>query len=789
VQLEPHYAAEHSPHLNSVRLPLLALLDPTVFGHLRERGRSRILDLTYRTVDKSLEEEFRMSPTAFENAVARTKSGELTAAVDELLGQLSNDERLDLLDGDAEFWPGMAEMILDGYNHTPIVHGAIERLGIPGLRFSDGPRGVVVGQSTAFPVSMARGATWDLSLEERVGEAIGSEMRAQGANFFGGVCINLPRHPAWGRAQESYGEDPIVLGEFGAALVRGVQQHAMAVAKHYALNSMENARFQVDVTADEATLHEVYLAHFRRVVEEGVSGIMTSYNSVNGEWAGQNERLMEGILRGEWGFEGVTVSDFIWGLRDAALSLHAGLDVEEPFRQQRGEYLPGDLESGRASWADVDRAARRILGTQLRFYAGRSTPEPDPSVVFSADHRALAREVAGRSMVLLKNEAVAGRPILPLTASELSSVAVIGRLAGIANTGDHGSSDVRSPEVTTPLDGLRAALDRATVVHVADDDPDAAARAAADADIAIVVVGYTAEDEGEYIGSDVFSDQALLALFPPANGAPEAERLSAAFVPQQGEETSIVGSTGVGGDRASLRLRPIDAEIIRATAAANPKTIVAVVAAGAVITEEWRSAVPAVLFSWYSGTEGGHALADVLFGTVDASGRLPFSIPTDEAHLPAFDRHATAITYDKWFGQRLLDRLGVEPAYPLGFGLSYTSFTVSELSIGTLSADAARPTAQLSVTVTNTGDRGGRHIVEVYGRPIDAGDDFPSRVLLGFGSVDLGAGESAPVSISASLRPLQRWTDHGFEFAAATAIIEVSRFAGDPDALTTDLRL
>jgi beta-glucosidase len=272
-------------------------------------------------------------PSAFSDAVAGVRAGgSPDAAAEDLLNRLTPDERLRLLDGDLEFWDGMADMMINGYNRTPLPMGRIDRLGIPGLLFSDGPRGVVMGQSTAFPVSMARGATWDVALEERVGTAIGLELRAQGANFFGGVCVNLPRHPAWGRAQETYGEDPVLLGEFGAALTRGVLPNAMAVAKHYALNSMENARFTVDVTADDATLHEVYLAHFRRVVEQGVSGIMTAYNSVNGEWAGQNERLMEGILRGEWGFTGVTVSDFIWGLRDAATSLRAGLDVEEPFR-------------------------------------------------------------------------------------------------------------------------------------------------------------------------------------------------------------------------------------------------------------------------------------------------------------------------------------------------------------------------------------------------------------------------------------------------------------------------
>ncbi|HEY7272028.1 MAG TPA: glycoside hydrolase family 3 N-terminal domain-containing protein, partial [Actinoplanes sp.] len=456
------------------------------------------------------------SPSSFSDAAASVRAGgSPDAAAEHLLGRLTPEERLRLLDGDLEFWDGMAEMMINGYNTTPIPMGRIDRLGIPGLQFSDGPRGVVVGRSTAFPVSMARGATWDVALEERVGTAIGLELRAQGANFFGGVCINLPRHPAWGRAQETYGEDPVLLGEFGAALTRGVLPNAMAVAKHYALNSMENARFTVDVTADDATLHEVYLAHFRRVVEEGVSGIMTAYNSVNGAWAGQNEQLMEGILRGEWGFTGVTVSDFIWGLRDAATSLRAGLDVEEPFRQQRAQHLATDLTSGRASWSDVDRAARRILRTQIHHYATRNEAEPSTDVVFSAEHRALSRAVAARSMVLLKNDPVGATPLLPLGRDELSTIAVIGRLADVANTGDHGSSDVRAPEVITALRGLTEALPGVTVRHVAEEDPAAAAAAAQASDVAIVVAGYTAQDEGEYVGSEIFTDPTLLGLYPP----------------------------------------------------------------------------------------------------------------------------------------------------------------------------------------------------------------------------------------------------------------------------------
>ncbi|MEN3541215.1 glycoside hydrolase family 3 C-terminal domain-containing protein [Microbispora sp. ZYX-F-249] len=727
------------------------------------------------------------SPTAFSAAVAAVRAGRpLDEAVDELLSQLTREERLWLLDGDLPFWQGMADMMTHGYNLTPYPMGRVERLGIPGLLFSDGPRGVVMGQSTAFPVSMARGATWDVELEERVGTAIGLELRAQGANFFGGVCVNLPRHPAWGRAQETYGEDPVLLGEFGAALTRGVQRNAMAVVKHYALNSMENARFKVDVTADDAALHEVYLAHFRRVVEEGVSGVMTAYNSVNGEWAGQNEHLMEGVLRGMWGFEGVTVSDFIWGLRDAAASLRAGLDVEEPFRQQRAEHLAADLEAGRASWDDVDRAARRILTTQVRHYAALTEPEPPLDVVFGAEHRALAREVAARGMVLLKNDPVGDAPLLPLNRDALASLAVVGRLADVANTGDNGSSDVRAPEVITALRGLTEALPDTRITHVADDDPAAAAAAAAQADVAVVVAGYTAADEGEWVGGDVLADAELMALFPPPGDDPAGQSF-AAFMAEPGAVESMSGGSA-GGDRASLRLRPVDAEIIRAVAAANPRTVVVIVTAGAVITEEWREAVPAVLISWYSGCEGGRALADVLLGDADAAGRLPYSIPATEEHLPYFDRDATAITYDKWFGQRLLDRDGHAAAFPLGFGLSYTSFALADLTVSAPDGDCFTAV----VTVTNTGSRGGRHVVQLYGRPtgIDAAaDDFPTRVLLGFATVELAAGESARVTVPASTRPLRRWTPGGFVPASATAVIEAASYAGDPGAVTAPAEL
>ena len=721
--------------------------------------------------------------TAFASAVTAVRSGATPQSeAARLYGLLTDDERLGLLDGDTPFWAGMDEMTNEGYNLRPYVHGAVDRLGIPGTRFVDGPRGCVAGAGTAFPVSMARGATWDVALEERIGAVIGAEIRAQGGNFFGGVCINLPRHPAWGRAQETYGDDPYHLGEFGAALTRGAQRYVMACAKHYALNSMENARFTVDVTVDEATLQDVYLPHFKRTVDEGVAAIMASYNSVNGEWAGQNQHLLTDILRDQWKWDGITVTDFIWGMRDGGVALNAGMDLEEPLSQQRALHLRDQLSSGQTSWELVQRSGVRLLAAQLRSYAQRADGAFGPERMADDAARALARTAAARSMVLLKNEPVDGSPVLPLDPAAVRSIAVIGRLATAPNMGDRGSSDVRPPSFATPLDGITAAFGDAEVTLVADDDPAAAAEAARGADVAIVVAGFDMRDEGEYVGSETMTRPELVALYPPRPASDAAAGTPAA----DGGNVVMTDGDEYGGDRVSLALRPVDEEIIRAVVAANPRTVVAIVASGAVLTESWRSQVPAVVMMWYAGMEGGHALADVLTGAQNPAGRLPISIPTSGEHLPFFDRNATAITYDRFHGQRLLDELGVAPAFPHGFGLSYTTFSIGEVTTGAVDDGGLRLTA----TVGNTGDRDGHHVVQVYGRRT-TGAYAGELMLVGFAGVDVAAGSSVAVQVEVSFTPLAEWDPQARTRvlpAAADVVLEVGSYAHDPAAVVVPVR-
>jgi beta-glucosidase len=705
--------------------------------------------------------------TPFATAAARVRDGaDAHAEARALVAQMTLEEKLGCLDGDTPFWEGLIDGIQGGYYEHPYPAAAVPRLGVPGFAFSDGPRGVVVGHATAFPVSMARGATFDPALEEAIGDAIGRELRAVGATFYGGVCVNLLRHPGWGRAQETYGEDPYHVGEMGAALARGVQRHAMACAKHFACNSIENARFKVDVTADERTLHEVYLPHFRRIVEGGVASVMSAYNAVNGEWCGHHRQLLTNILRDEWGFDGFVVSDFQFGLRDAVASVEAGLDVEMPYVQQRAQHLPAAVAEGRLPVALVDRTAERVVATVLRFARVLGQPA-DPNALVCDAHRALARRASVQSMVLLRNES----GVLPLDPARVRRLAVIGRLAAVKNLGDGGSSNVHPPHVVTPLDGLRAALPDAAIVH---DDGGRAAAVAADAEVAIVVVGYTHHDEGEFI--DPTGMAHLFHLFPPMTDPDTAPRLQAAM-----KRGASGHGMSPGGDRRRLELSAADEALVRTVAAANPRTIVVVMSGSAVVMEQWRTRVPAIVQLWYPGMEGGHALADVLLGRAAPGGRLPFAIPTDAGHLPSFDPDATAVTYDLWHGQWKLDRDGEAAAFPFGFGLTYTTFALRDAALTGDGVDR-----RVRCTVANTGARDGSEVVQVYAGLPDSRVERPAWRLVGFARVEVAAGGTRAVEIPISLRTLAVRRDGRWWMEPGGYAIRIVRHAGDPAALRLD---
>ena len=704
--------------------------------------------------------------TAFSDAAAAVGSGaDPRAEAQRIVAAMTVDEKLGCLDGDVAFWPGLVEMMSGGYNTRTWPAARVERLGVPGLDFIDGPRGCVVGPATTFPVSVARGASFDPDLEERIGEAIGAELRATGATFTGAVCMNLLRHPAWGRAQETYGEDPHHVGELAAALTRGLQRHVMACMKHYALNSMENARFTVDVTAGERALHEVYLPHFRRVADEKVASVMSAYNSVNGEWCGQHAELLTTILRDEWGWNGFVITDFINGLRDPVLSVQAGCNVEMPFAQQRAERLPAAIADGRLDIADVDDRVVETVATFLRFAHVFDDPPP-AEVIASDEHRALAREAASESMVLMRN---AG--LLPVERDSLQRVAVLGELADRVVLGDEGSSDIRfTPDPVTALGGLRAALPDAEIVHSTSD-----VAIAAGADLVVVVVGFTKRDEGEYIGAGM--NETLMQLMPPADhptlgftDPAQAERFGSLFERSSG----VGGGAGDrGGDRDSLRLRPEHEALIDAACAVSDRVVVVVIAGSAVVMP-WLDSVPAALMQWYAGSEAGHALADVLVGVSEPGGRLPFATPRDEADLVPFDKHASAFTYDLLHGQWDMDARGIEPHLPFGHGLGYTTFELGQ---------ASRSAESVRVTVTNTGERDGATVVQVYGSVPASGYTRPRQRLVGFRKIRVVAGGSATVDIALDLRQLDIRLDGAWVTEDAPVELRVGFDAASTDPI------
>jgi len=663
-------------------------------------------------------------------AVSCAADAEALAA--QLLAQMSLREKLDQLSGDVplrRFGLRYAVGLLSRFGVPLIYSGRNDRLGIPPLAFSDGPRGVNVGSGrTAFPVTMARGASWDPLLERRVGEAMGREMRAVGANYSAAVCVNLLRHPGWGRAQETYGEDSHHLGIMGTALTQGIQAHnVMACVKHFALNSIECSRFYVDVSVDERRLREVYLPHFKRIIQlGGVASVMSAYNRFRGEFCGHSRYLLTEILREEWGFSGFVTSDWLHGVREAVAGVGAGMDVEMPARDRYGRPLEKAVAMGSVDEAVIDRSVQRVLATRMRFALAPDDQDYPASLLAGPEHVALALEVAEQSAVLLKNEGV-----LPLDPDRTNKLAVIGALATADNTGDRGSSNVRAPYVVTPAQGLAGFLGERGGELLLDDgsDVEAAKKLAASADAVVVVVGYTPDQEGEYF-----------VLNP--------NRRERAWRPR---------FFGGEGDRSDLRLRAQDRELLAAVGSVNPRTVVVLMVGSAVSVAGWGETVPAILLPFYNGMEGGTALARLLFGEVSPSGKLPFTVPSDPEDLPPFDPFAASADYSDDHGYIRFDRGELAVAYPFGHGLSYSRFACSDLVVETPEI-GIEETLRLSVLLRNEGSRGAAEVLQLYvGFPCSQ-VERPVRLLRGFAKVFLAPGEARRVAFEVPAAELA-WYD------------------------------
>ena len=507
----------------------------------------------------------------------------------ELVDQMSVEEKVQMmtpvLKSNLKF---ILELVSDGqkYNHRAYQAGGNERLLIPTMRFFDGPRGMVSGEATCFPVAMARGATFDRDLEMKIGEAIGKEIRANKGNYFGGVCINLLRHPAGGRAQETYGEDSYLLGQMGTSLMKGVQKHnVMACIKHYAVNNQENTRFNINVEADERVLREVYLAHFKECIDNGAASVMGAYNLFRGDHCCESPHLLRTILKEDWGFQGFTISDFLWGIRNTELAANAGLDVEMPATEDYGGKLLEAVNSGNVSEEVVDESAFRVASTVLKF---ETSPDPIPeyakNLIGGNEHIALALKAAEKSMVLMQNT----NSVLPLNKSKIKNVLVIGQLADTENIGDHGSSRVRPAYVVTPMQGFQKLYgEEVTFTHATGEDLGTAKQLAKDADAVVFVVGYNHNDEGEYVDT---------------------------------------GGIIPGGDRESLRLHDHESELLQKLGPLNENSIAVLIGGSAIVVEEWKDKVNGIIHAFYPGMEGGTAIAKTIFGDNNPGAKLPFTV-------------------------------------------------------------------------------------------------------------------------------------------------------------------
>ena len=630
-----------------------------------------------------------------------------------LLKEMTVKERIRLLQGHA-LGVTAKNFLTKGrfYNGEAYPAGGCKRLGIPPVMFTDGPRGIVMGKCTCFPVSMLRGASFDDELEYRIGEVFAKEASALDANLFAGVCINLLRNPMWGRAQETYGEDPYLLGRMGVALTKAMQDNGIiACPKHYALNSIEDLRFSANAIADQRTLHEVYLPHFKKCIDAGAMSIMGAYNRVNGTYACENKELLTDILHDKWGFDGFSLSDFFYGIYDAKRSLKAGMDMEMPylFRYATLSYL---LKKGEITEEDIDKSALRILRALISTLP--KYKKQDKSVILSDEHIALAREAATKGIVLLKNE----DKLLPIPDGK--KIAVVGRYANKRNTGDHGSSNVFSPYAVTPYEGISKRFGEDNVSVYNGSSCKEAMKVAVKSDYIVVCVGSDWLQEGEF-----------LVNLGNVKKKPK----------------------GSGGDRADLRIPEEDVRLIKALATLGKKLIVNIMGGSAYVIKDWIDCADSVIMSFYSGLEGGNALADIISGDVNPAGKLPFTIAEKAEDYPPF-LHLGAknkdIEYGYYHGYTLLDKKGITPHYPFGFGLSYTEFDLSDISCKKL-----EDKIKVIVKVTNKGTTDGDEVIQIYVGSNAKDKDRPVKVLKGFKRVSVKAGESLTAEAEAEIEDIR----------------------------------
>lgn len=796
--------------------------------------------------------------------------GQIEKKIDGLMSELTFDEKITMLSGDST-----------GFNAP-----GISRLGIPPIKMSDGPVGVRSGKATAYPVSVNVAASWDTSLVRRYGIALGEETKAKGKTCILGPCVGIARFPLGGRNFESFGEDPFLSSQMAVNYIKGVQsENVIATVKHYACNDQEWQRNNYDVISDERTLREIHLPAFEYAVKEGkVLALMSAYNIVNGEHCSENRHLLNDILKNDWDFKGIVMSDWV-SVYSADNAANNGLDLEMPNGKWFGDSLRAAVKDGRVSQSVIDDKVRRLLRVRFKTgYFSNPVPEENQELIETVGHKNLAEEMARKGIVLLKNDG-----ILPLNKENIKTLAVIGPAAMKARTGGGGSSMVNPWETVSPYDGLINLLgNKIKIIKAQGVVIDPVRMVPVPSEFLRTPGGKETGLKGEYFsnwefkGEPVVTKTDTIINFEFGSGGPGYKigpdnfsiRWTGEFIPPKTDDYTfgvssddgswlyidgklVVDNSGqhaeiqksctvkmIKGKTYKLRIdyceegggasmkfgwynplidekpptieeaveaaKMADAAVIcvgnthwnesegfdvedfemaynqeklvQEVTKANPNSIVVIYGGTPVLMKNWIDRTKSVLTAFYPGQEGGTALAEILFGKENPSAKLPFSYVQSRNESPAFVGYKNTdlqVKLDEgvFVGYRYYEKNNIEPLFPFGYGLSYTTFEYSNIKI----EKKGEFKYKVSVDITNTGKVKGEETVQLYIGQKNCKLPRPAKELKGFIKTELAPGETRTVSINLNDRSFQYYDPETGKWTADKDEFEISIGASSKD--------
>jgi len=707
------------------------------------------------------------------NVISQSTLMQWEDSINSIIGKMTLEEKVEMLHGKNMF-----------------SSAGVPRLGIADIEYADGPFGIreemephgwnsaglTTDSATYFPTGSALAATWSQEMAYDYGKAMGIEARLRGKDMMLGPAINIQRIPTGGRTYEYLSEDPVLSAALAVGYTRGMQEQGEAVClKHYAVNNQENFRGHVDARVSPRALREIYLLPFQRAVEDaGAFGVMAAYNKVNGRWCSENYELEDTILRQQWGFKGIVISD--WGGTHSTVdALTAGLNVEMPGKTYLGEALLDSVKSGAVSDSVINERVRELLRVRMAIKPVPAS-EANKQMTSQPQQQHTAYEVAKRSIVMLKNNS-----LLPIDPTRVKRIAVIGAMATEKTAQGGVGAGVKALYEVTPLEGIRKALEgKAEVVYAE---------------------GYKRFDrEMRFKHQSTWQEPDNVLAGEAVKVATSADLV--VFFAGTGREVETEGS-----DRESIMLPMGQEKVIERVAAANPNIVTVIVSGGPVDMRKVEPLSKSLLMSWFNGSEGGNALADILAGKVSPSGKLPFSIPMTLEDNPAYslgvypqntdsnggDVFVNLVNRQKGdgaqagpvadykedllVGYRWYETKNVAVKYPFGHGLSYSAFEYSALSV----KHEDNGDVRVTFSVKNTGNHDAEEVAQVYVSRPDSKILRPKKELKAFCRIAVTAGKSEKVDVTIDHRDLQHWdaTSNGWQLEKGAALISVGTSSAD----------